>query len=193
MVLRISQKIVSTWCRYGIISYDDKDAYVYGVQLLISTWINVQIIAVVSFLLHIPFAWIGFLLGFVPLRITAGGFHAKSPLMCSVSFCGAYTLSMGASQLLQGDIIIITIIINCLVTSLSVYFFSPIPACNKPLDENEKKKNRKCSIVLLCMLLLAIICLIMLFDAKRNALQLSLGGMVMAIFLCIGRVLSFRV
>lgn len=123
MVLRISQKIVSTWCRYGIISYDAKDAYVYGVQLLISTWINVQIIAVVSFLLHIPFAWIGFLLGFVPLRITAGGFHAKSPLMCSVSFCGAYTLSMGASQLLQGDIIIITIIINCLVTSLSVYFF----------------------------------------------------------------------
>lgn len=86
MLYRISQRIVRTWQSEQIIPSESSEAYVYGVQLLLSTLVNIFCIAVVSVLAALPLAWIPFLVGFVPLRVSAGGFHAKTPLRCFITF-----------------------------------------------------------------------------------------------------------
>lgn len=190
MLLRISQEIVSSWYRSGIIPSNTKDAYVYGVQLLLSTTVNVIIIAVISCISHKPLAWILFLIGFIPLRITAGGFHANTPLRCMVSFCGIYTICVIASLLLQGDMVNIAIFLNCAVTIMAVYAFSPVPASNKPLSESEKKRNRARSFAVLATLLLVIMVAIHLCNASTFALYVSLGEIAASIFLCMSKALS---
>lgn len=92
MLYRISQRIVRTWQSEQIIPSESSEAYVYGVQLLLSTLVNIFCIAVVSVLAALPLAWIPFLVGFVPLRVSAGGFHAKTPLRCFITFCGTYLI-----------------------------------------------------------------------------------------------------
>lgn len=188
MLLRISQEIVSSWCRSGIIPSNTKDAYVYGVQLLLSTTVNIIIIAIISCISHKPLAWIFFLIGFIPLRITAGGFHAKTPLRCMVSFCGIYTICMIASLFLQGNMLNVAILFNSTVTIMTVYAFSPVPASNKPLSEYEKKRNRARSFAVLATLLLVIMVAIHLCNASIFALYVSLGEISASIFLCIVRV-----
>lgn len=189
MLLRLSKKIVSTWSNGNIIPSGTEEAYIYGVQLLLSTIINFFIIALISCVFHKPFAWIPFLIGFVFLRITAGGFHAKTPLLCSISFCGAYTFCVFLSQILHGDKIYLAVSINSIATVLAVYICSPVPASNKPLSDHEKKRNRVRSFVVVAALALVLATSIHLCNALNFAMQVSLGELTASVFLCFSKAL----
>lgn len=192
MLLRLSRKIVSAWSEGSIIPSGTEEAYIYGVQLLLSTIINVFFIALISCVFSIPLAWIPFLIGFVFLRITAGGFHAKTPLLCSISFCGAYTFCMFLSQFLHGDGVYLAIFINSIATILTVYICSPVPASNKPLSDYEKKQNRTRSFVVVTALLLVLVTSIYLCNALDFALQVSLGELTASVFLCFSKALLVK-
>lgn len=162
MLYRISRRIVCGWQQQHIIPSECVEAYVYGVQLLLATILNTFYIAAISALVALPLAWIPFLVGFIPLRITAGGFHAKTPWMCSITFCGSYVVCLVLSQVLSDNAVRILLLITSAVTVLIVYRYSPVPAGNKPLSDNEKKENRKRSLVIascLFLILSAFACL----------------------------------
>lgn len=125
MLYRISQRIVRTWQSEQIIPSESSEAYVYGVQLLLSTLVNIFCIAVVSVLAALPLAWIPFLVGFVPLRVSAGGFHAKTPLRCFITFCGTYLIFIALVLHLHDAGIRLAILTNSIVTVLTVYLCSP--------------------------------------------------------------------
>lgn len=188
MLYRISQGIVRTWLREQIIPDECSEAYVYGVQLLLSTLINIICIAVISALAALPLAWIPFLVGFVPLRVSAGGFHAKTPLRCFITFCGAYLIFVALVLHLYDSGIRLTILINSIVTVLAVYLCSPIPASNKPLSDEEIPQKRMLSIVITSVLLL-----ISLSSIKFNAvlsftLYMTFGELIAAVFLLASKI-----
>ncbi len=188
MLYRISQWIVCVWQREHIIPNECAEAYVYGLQLLLSTLLNTICIAVISSLAALPFAWIPFLVGFVPLRITAGGFHAKTPLRCFLSFCGSYFIFITIALHLPESRMQLAILINSIVTVLTVYLCSPIPASNKRLSEEAIPQKRMLSIVITSILLL-----ISLLSIKWNAVlsltfYITSGELVASVFLLASKI-----
>lgn len=123
MLLQISHRIVSAWSRRNIIPKGSAEAYIYGVQLLLSTVINVCCIALLSYCMGHPFSWIPFLIGFVPLRITGGGFHAKTPSKCTLSFCGSYFICMIFLNTVSRQGMHLAVLINSILTIITLYFF----------------------------------------------------------------------
>lgn len=188
MLYRISQRIVCVWQSEHIIPIESSEAYVYGVQLLLSTLLNIICIAIISGLATLPFAWIPFLAGFIPLRITAGGFHAKTPLRCFFSFCGSYFIFIAIALRLPESGMQLAILVNSIVTVLAVYLCSPIPAANKPLSDEEIPQKRMLSFVVASVLLLFSLSSIKLNTALFFTLCMTSGELVAAVFLVIGKV-----
>lgn len=188
MLYRISQGIVRTWQREQIISSECSEAYVYGVQLLLSTLVNIICIAVISALAALPLAWIPFLVGFVPLRVSAGGFHAKTPLRCFLTFCGAYLVFVAIALNLHDAGARLTILTNSIVTVLTVYLCSPIPASNKPLSDEEIPQKRMLSIVITSVLLLISLSSVKYSAVLSFTLYMTFGELIASVFLLASKI-----
>lgn len=189
MLFHLSQKIVSVWSRENIIQQGREEAYVYGVQLLLSTVVNTCFIVLISLLCGRPFAWMLFLIGFVPLRITSGGFHAKTPLKCSLSFCCSFIICLMIVEKISDRGIVLATLINSIATIITTCFFSPIPASNKPLSNTERKRNRKLSIAIAITMLPIVLLLYFLNFTHFISLYITFGEIASSFFLCLGKVL----
>lgn len=182
MLFRLSRKIVLAWSKERIIEKESVEAYIYGVQLLLSTFINLCAISVISAIADRNFAWMYFLIGFIPIRITAGGFHAKTPFGCATLFCGTYFVCMFLLNVINDNAYTQLIIINSVASMLVIYLYSPLPPPNKPMSEKERVHKRLLSIAVVAILLLIIVTLLLLQIAVCVALYISCGEMIASIF-----------
>lgn len=185
MLYNLSRKIVALWSREGIIPKKYEEAYVYGVQLILSTVLNISAIAIISNLIGKTFVWIPFLIGFIPIRVTAGGFHAQTPLHCSLVFCGSYWVCQVLLTYVRNSDIPTLMLVGCAITSWIVTSLSPIPAANKPLSQTEKERKHSLSCAIVSTLLLITIASIHLNVALEFTLQIVSGAFVATILLCI--------
>lgn len=187
MLFKLSEKIVLAWSNERLIEIGSEEAYVYGVQLLLSTLLNTIAIAVISAIVDRAFAWIFFLVGFVPIRITAGGFHAKTPLRCSSIFCGSFYVCLLLLNIRIDDIRIPLIIINSMLTIVVVFLFSPLPARNKPMPKKELDRKRVLSLAVSATQLLLSVVFIKFRVVEEELMIFSLGEAMAALFLIIGK------
>lgn len=83
MIKKASTLIVEFWIKNAIIKTDDKESYCYGMELILSTLINVAFMVILSYyVIGYPIAFIPYIAVYTPLRLTAGGYHARSHLKC---------------------------------------------------------------------------------------------------------------
>ena len=130
--------------KVNVIEERSQDVYTYGFELIISGAANVIFIAIISVLLRRYYDWMLFLIAFIPLRTTAGGYHANSHLKCILVGTLSFAALLLISRLQVGWVVIVPIITG--FSFLIVLLFSPIEAHNKKLKEEQIRKNRKASI-----------------------------------------------
>lgn len=118
----------------------------YGTELIVASIIGILMIQVVSLILHIPVAWFFFLAGFVPLRLTAGGYHASTHFRCYAFFTSMFAFCLVIETKLSGTLqpVLVSLFSSGLILSMS-----PIEAVNKPLKAQQRKRNRRYSFVIL--------------------------------------------
>ena len=151
-------KRIATLCTDAIIRCDERQAskkavILYGMELIVSTLIGVGLIVVISFLVHEPLAWVFFLLAFVPLRHTAGGYHANTHFQCYMVVTAVFSFAVVIEKTLL--ITIFMLWIAAFVSSIIVFIFSPCVPSNKPISKKGRKRNRKLSCVLIWIDLLS--------------------------------------
>ena len=100
MLHYIAVKSTDILKKNDIISYQDEKVYIYGFELLYSFSINILCILLWSTILGCVASVFTFLLFFVPIRIVAGGYHAKTYGSC---FFGT-NLITGISVLLSKQV-----------------------------------------------------------------------------------------
>lgn len=148
-MIRKSALLVSgVMARRGIIDSGDIDVYAYGFELMISTGLNILIVIAISVLFSMPLAWCFFLLPFIPLRLTAGGYHAGSHLACGITFTVAYAILLLPAVFLPSVLTPPVLLGISAVNLLLVLLLSPLPASSKPLEGAQKDANRKRSIAI---------------------------------------------
>ncbi len=125
----------------------DKEAIIrYGLELMLTTFIGFLLMVGVSIIGQHPFAWLPFVIGFAPLRTTAGGFHASSHLGCYSITTITFSVCMAMAFLLEANDML-----NVLIAGLSfvtVVLFSPMEAQNKPLSPKNRTANRRISLMI---------------------------------------------
>lgn len=148
MIEKLSVKISAFWVNGNVIQQDDAEIYEYGMQLVLSTIANVLLIMLISVIVRLPLVWLPFLIAFIPLRTTAGGYHARTHFFCILSFCTTFFIFIMLIKTFTFFSTEIYLSI-CAVGSLALIFgMSPVQASNKPLTKDEAVRNRTKSLVI---------------------------------------------
>lgn len=82
MIAQLSKRIASFFVHSKVIESENEQVYEYGLELLISTLLNSVIALVLALFSRTLWQCICFLVVFIFLRKSAGGFHAKTHLGC---------------------------------------------------------------------------------------------------------------
>ena len=93
------KKFVDSYCNYLqkkriIVSNEQWEICAYGLELIVSAVLNIVILVMCSFILHEERYILFYFLGFIPLRLFAGGYHADNHLNCCITFAGIYLVSV---------------------------------------------------------------------------------------------------
>ena len=177
MLNRVSCIISSFFLRQSIISENEFAAYVYSVEILLSTAINSALFLIISLRSNKPVESICFLIAFAVLRKNCGGVHAANHVLCGFFmamllglflFC-IEIIPQNIQQNLSKDLV--------LVSLLGVWLGAPAQTPNKPLNNKEQAVFKKRSrLVIICF------CIVVLIGNSINELQSFLCSCAMGCF-----------
>lgn len=149
-----------------IVLQKDKAVVLYGMEVAMATVIGIALIILVSILGNLPWAWLFFLISFVPLRRTAGGYHANTHRQCYLVFTLAFALCVSIERI--GVVTNLVFLIGILISTVIVIWLSPIIPQNKPLKADRKRRNRHISIwLMVCNSLIVLVVAVGGFDLKH--------------------------
>lgn len=140
----------------GVIPETRKAIVRYGFEIIGITVTGILFFVLVSICLGKPLAWVPFIIGFAPLRETAGGYHASKK-----QYCYIISTLMFAGSLLSAVYLPISAAFSffcTLASSFVIWLLSPVESANKPLEERVRRKNRSISLwIILVELLLSLL------------------------------------
>lgn len=89
MIKRVSQRLVEFLIEMNVIDdeREARDYYNYGVEITVSSILNIILILVLGMIFNCLKEAAVFLLVFVPIRQFTGGFHASTYFKCNLLFC----------------------------------------------------------------------------------------------------------
>ena len=122
--------------------------YAYGLELLLAAILNILLIFFATFLFHVPYAGVFFLLSFIPLRVTAGGFHASTHFRCTLVCMAVFVLTIALTRCIHDAYRPIVSMALCLFDLATIICLSPVEAIQKPLTASEHRINRSRSLFL---------------------------------------------
>ena len=158
MIHWLAVKWVNLWADNQIIDAQKEEIYQYGLELLISTFLNCALMIVASCVIHIPFAFIPYTAVYVPLRLTAGGYHASNHLRCIAYTQCTFILFVLATKFLS-EWEAYTLFPMIILSGIIIFCFSPVESENNPLSAKEAKRARNRSYILeLFVMSIAIAC-----------------------------------
>lgn len=188
MIRSIAIALAKHWAANGVIGESDKETYQYGLELLISTFFNLVIMIGISIAFGHPLIVVPYLLAFIPFRLFAGGYHARNHLFCILFNAITYFVSCLIALHVEESTGILACVIEASVSLALVFLFSPVPAKNKPLTREEKRRNRMISLVI--SLVFMLLCITLYYTHQLGSpwcIMLYCGQMMAVVLLTIGK------
>lgn len=150
MIKKLTNHILKYLISSNVIENDaeSRDYYKYGIEITISSLLNILLIIAIGIVSGNILESIVFLACFVPLRQFTGGFHAKTYFLCNLSFSISFAILLTVyrftSQYVTPYIGFIIILFSCII------FFSecPIENKNKVISKGMKKIHKAVSVIL---------------------------------------------
>lgn len=131
----------------------DKDIYVYGFEILISTTAVLLSILIASALFCSLSVGVVFLCTFLPLRVHAGGYHAQTYAKCYCISMLSYLIVLAVIRWGWALIPLPVWGIGLLICSGFVAWRAPVENAHQPLSETKRRKNHVRSVVIVGILL----------------------------------------
>jgi accessory gene regulator B len=139
----LADRIASFLILQGKATEKDRDIYIYGIIVTFSVIVNAFITLVVGFVFHIPLQVLAYIIPFMMLRMSCGGYHAKS-------FCGCIAMSSFTQFMIVFSIVympknleVFATIGLFIFTGTIIFLFAPVEHKNRPLDHDERKRFRR--------------------------------------------------
>ena len=179
-------KFVNMLINNNIIKKEDAEIYSYGFKELIFIIINIITTIVIGLIFNKVFEVILFMIIYLPIRVYAGGYHARTKLRCYIfsvlmliSVCYILKLNLLNNYLL---IVILTII-----SSGIILYLAPVEDKNKPLDKIEIKVYTKRTIRNLVIVLI-VLCITLIFNKINLSACICISLLCNGIMLILGKI-----
>lgn len=128
---------------------EKEEIYVYGLELIITTFLGLASIVLVSGVLsEWSSAWI-FTGIFVPLRLCTGGYHADTYGKCFVISNLSYLSLLIIKKLTEGRVPMLVWLVLLVIACWYIGKNAPVLHRNQMINEHKQKRNRKMARVLL--------------------------------------------
>ena len=183
MIVRMSKKVSSFFIDKKIISCEDREVYEYSFEILFSSFLSIAAVMIMALLSKTIIFTTLYMIGFIPLRLIAGGYHAKNHFRCFIILMCTYSAFLLLITFLPHDYLIFGIILTAATSVALTYLFAPSEDKNKPVSNNEKigfKKKSRISITIY----IALACLLaIIVSDMKFAFSLTLGNLTVAVSL----------
>ncbi len=187
MIKKIAAQITKFICKGSDTSADMREVYQYGIELTLSTILNIFWIVLASVILSDIFSGLIFLAVFMIIRPLAGGYHAKTYFMCNAMFILTFLLVWCTRRGIEAipDIGLAYRILEAimLLGLIPIIMYSPIENENKALDENKRRRCRKASIAL--YIIVALSAFIIQFINIKYGAMITLSLLAVSIMMII--------
>lgn len=156
MITGLAKSTAHFFVENKLVEPDDEEIYVYGMEIFLSTAINL-IIAVVIALVSDTFipCLINFT-AFVTIRIYAGGYHADTHLGCIMTLIAVQNVFILVIKNITESLMLLSAPIMMAVSAVVIFSLSVVEHPNKPLSVSLRKKLRKKSLAAMLLWLVFI-------------------------------------
>ena len=144
----LSNHLVDFLLHKGTVREEDRDIYVYGYQIIISSMFGIILVLILGVFLKCLPESLTFLVVFIITRQYCGGYHARTFFKCCVLFIFSYLAILLLTELIIDRIVIYQIICLLLIYIITIFKYAPVENENKRLSGKAKASNRKKSIAL---------------------------------------------
>lgn len=196
MISKYALLLANHFAKKDMYSKEKINVYRYGFELLISTVLNISGILLISIILGVIEGAMLFCLAFIPLRLVAGGYHAKHHWSCifgfNVIFFGFIMLHhyMNIEYALPYSLAAIA------VSALLVWSLAPVEAVNKPLKDVQRDKQRKKSVIISSLNLALVLLFFVVPSISKYAPALSIyssGTLAASLLLTVAQLVNRNV
>lgn len=183
MFVKLADNIVKWMLSNQII--EEKKAVIcrWGISHILDTVFNIATFLIIGILFKMPIETIIFTLGYIPLRIYAGGYHAKTPFRCWCLSNIILAVSLVIVQNAKKCYIAFGVL--SLIAIVVLIVFMPVEDLHKPLDQNDRKKYKKCGIVILVIEMFISVAFALLHH-NQISLVLSSVWVLLSVMLILG-------
>ncbi len=138
MLTKAAQKITDKMIVQDVIIEEDRELYEYGMVqgvIMVINWLTAILIGAI---LNMVWQTVAYLIMFTPVRIYAGGFHAKTQLQCYfITSLFQFGIMAGIKYL---PFTWLAYLIIVLIAVFCMFFIAPLEAENKPMTAEEHIK-----------------------------------------------------
>ena len=182
---RLSECIADFLLSQKVIKKQEKEIYVYGTQLVISSIINLLICITISLLLGELINGLIFFAIFSSLRRFTGSFHCKTFIMCNVVFSSVVALALLSNTFL-GKVFenYVIVMVTAIFNLICILLFSPVYNENKKLTYLQKRRFLISSIIVYAIHIAFYLTLLIVFDVKLNIIVI--GDLIVSLMIIWG-------
>lgn len=189
MIKSLSENITKILVKNNIIPQKNKEIYSYGFRQLFMMTLNILIILGLGLIFKEVWQSILFSVVYIPLRSYAGGFHASTPVKCTVfsSIMVCIALLLMKYVTFSKVIIILMLIFSILV----IVILSPVHNSNKFLDDIERKVYKQRTLIILAIeVIITLVTLIL--DVENVCVCFVLSLVALSIMLILGKIVNLK-
>ncbi len=176
-----SDSIASELGSQGIIQKEDVDKCRYGLEIMMSSLLDVLSILLFSIFVGNFLETVLLFAAFIPLRIYAGGYHANTKLRCYLVSVSMYIVFTATMFLLPREFYWVTSTFCTIFSLIMVYSAAPIIHHNKTVNEIEKEYYRKFSRTIALLETALIFIITIIFPFGRVGISLALGQFAVSV------------
>lgn len=148
MISKYALVLANHFAKKEMYSKEKINVYKYGFELLISTVLNISGIILISIILGGIEGAALFCMAFIPLRLTAGGYHAKHHWSCILGFNIIFLVFILLHHYMNIEYAFPYSLAAIAISALLVWSLAPVEAVNKPLKAAQRETQRKKSVVI---------------------------------------------
>lgn len=158
VIHRMIDNITVFFIKRNIIESDMKDIFVYGMELMLSTLLEVFNVIMLGIIMHCLWQSVIYLIAMMTIRTYTGGYHANTHFRCNIMFLLTFIASHVIVQaLLKISISSVLIWVAVVIAYLIVICEAPVINHNKILNIYEKNRNKIISCIIYSALVILLI------------------------------------
>ena len=188
MLTNQAKQLSSYFISKAIIPGCDRDKYDYCFEILLSTFLNLFILVALGILLHRIVETLVFIVCFMAMRGSSGGFHAKTHTKCILLLLSTYVVFIILANYLPpemkqwGGETMITI------SLFLFYLIPPNPDANNPADPEKMRHLKIKSKFFISVLFIIFNGLLFIESSARLAFPVAFSSFMVAVSVMTGTI-----